>query len=35
MTDENTSPASDDSADPKAKRLSDSDYVEAKELYEL
>jgi hypothetical protein len=35
MTEETTTPASEDAADPKAKRLSDADYAAAKELYEL
>ncbi|MBX4911352.1 hypothetical protein HJA82_29000 [Rhizobium bangladeshense] len=35
MTEEMNTPASEDAADPKTKRLSESDYAEARELYEL
>lgn len=35
MTDETTASAIDESADPKNKRLTDSAYAEARELYEL
>ncbi|QIG69068.1 hypothetical protein EVB77_034 [Rhizobium phage RHph_N1_10] len=35
MTEQTTTPASEEAADAKTKRLSDSDYAEAKELYEL
>lgn len=35
MTEEDNAPASDESADVKGNRLSESDYAEARELYEL